>query len=103
MSRFVPDYPEVAPIRAACGNNHGLIEAAHITLTALASAGVTGEAATRIAAGAIKAFHDERTRIVKKANRHGCYPSQRDIQDERERSQLSLRLAALVEPREVSA
>ena len=103
MSRLVPDYPEIMPIREACGEFHGLIESAHIALTALIAAGVTGETATRIAAGAVLAFHDHRTQVIKKANRQGCYPSQRDIQDERERVQLSIRLAALAEPQAVSA
>ena len=102
MSRLVPDYPEIMPIREACGDYFGLIESAHIALTALAAAGVTGEAATRIAAGAVKSFNDERTQAIKKANRHECFPSQRDIQDERERAQLSRRLAALIESQEVS-
>lgn len=103
MSKLVPDYPEIMPIREACGDFYGLIESAHIALTALIAAGVTGETATRIAAGAVRAFHDHRTQVIKKANRHGCYPSQRDIQDERERGQLSLRLAALAEPQAVAA
>lgn len=103
MSKLVPDYPEIMPIREACGDFHGLIESAHIALTALASAGVTGETATRIAAGAVLAFHDHRAQVIKMANRHGRYPSQHDIQEEQERVQLSIRLAALAEPQEVSA
>ena len=102
MSKLVPDYPEIMPIREACGDFHGLIESAHIALTALASAGVTGETATRIAAGAVLAFHDRRTRVIMKANRHGCYPSKREIQDEHERVELSLRLAAVAEPQAVA-
>jgi hypothetical protein len=103
MSRLVPDYPEIMPIREACGDYCGLIESAHIALTALIAAGVTGEAATRIAAGAVREFHDRRTQVLTQANRNGCYPSQRDIQNERERDQLSIRLAALAEPQAVTA
>ena len=103
MSNLVPDYPEIMPIREACGDYIGLIEDAHIALTALIAAGVTGETATRIAAEAVRAFHDRRTEAIKRANRHGCYPSQQDIQSERERAQVSFSLAALADPQEVSA
>ena len=103
MSTLVPEYTEIMPIREACGDYIGLIEDAHIALTALSAAGVTGETATRIAAGAVRAFHDHRTEAIHKANRHNCYPSQRDIEYERERAQVSLRLAALADPQEVEA
>ena len=48
MSKLVPDYPEIMPIREACGDFHGLIESAHIALTALIAAGVPIEAISEV-------------------------------------------------------